>query len=363
MLELPTDRPRPAEQTYRGASTLRMLTPDLHKQLQQLAVRQKCTLYMLLLAAFDVLLGRWAAADEVVVGTPIAGRKHTELEGMIGFLSNTLALPADLTGDPAFSTLLAQLKATALTAYGHQELPFEKLVEELQPERALSHAPIFQVMFVFQNTPQAVVNFGKLAARSIGFEMGIAKFDLLLEMAETAEGLRAGLQYNTDLFDASTIERMLDHFETLLGGIVAQPDAPLSQLPLMDNAERQHVLQDFNASALPVEQLRVHELVERQVNATPAAVALLMDGVTLSYAELNARANRLARALQKHGAGPGQLVGISCERSTEMAVSVLAVLESRRSLRPHRPELPCRARRLHARGCQGAGVADAINPV
>ena len=340
ILELPTDRPRPAEQTFHGASAVRYLAPELHTQLKELSAQQKCTLYMLLFAAFDVLLGRWAATDDVVVGTPIAGRKHTELEGLVGFLSNTLAIPANLENDPAFSKLLQQIKANTLAAYGHQELPFEKLVEEIQPDRSMSHSPIFQVMFVFQNTPHSSLNFGELAARPIGFEMGIAKFDLLMEMAESNEGLRAGLQFNTDLFDADTIDRMLDHFETLLADIVARPDAPISLLTLMDTAERQHVLTDFNDSAMAVTDMAVHELVERQAAATPDTVALVMLSESLSYADLNGRANRLARHLLENGAGPGSLVGIACERSVEMAVGVLAVLKSGSAYVPIDPNYP-----------------------
>ena len=315
LLELPLDRPRPRIQTHNGSTVEKVLPRKLADELKQLAQQSGCTLFILYLAAFNVLLGRYAAANDVVVGTPIAGRKRTELEGLIGFFVNTLAMRTDLSGDPDFRTLLGRVKQTTLGAYGHQELPFEKLVEELQPERTMSHAPIFQVLFVLHHAVGDALPFANLQTRSVRVPADTAKFDLSLYVTELRDGLSILFEYNTDLFDRSTIERMLDHFETLLGGIVARPDAPLSQLPLMDNAERQHVLQDFNASALPVEQLRVHELVERQVNATPAAVALLMDGVTLSYAELNARANRLARALQKHGAGPGQLVGISCERS------------------------------------------------
>jgi len=340
ILELPTDRPRPAEQTFNGSSTVRYLSPDLHASLKQLSGQQKCTLYMLLFAAFDVLLGKWAATDDVVIGTPIAGRKHTELEGLVGFLSNTLAIPANLENDPTFSSLLQQIKTNTLAAYSHQELPFEKLVEELQPDRSMSHSPIFQVMFVFQNTPDSAINFGELAARPVGFEMGIAKFDLLMEMAESTDGLRAGLQFNSDLFDASTIDRMLNHFETLLKGVVATPDAPISQLPLMDAAERQHVLTDFNASAMPVADISVNELVEKQSIATPDAIALIMGDESLNYAALNSRANSLARNLLENGAGPGTLVGIACERSLEMAVGVLAVLKSGSAYVPIDPNYP-----------------------
>ena len=340
LLQLPTDHPRPAVQTFRGAHINRTLPPQLGEQLRTLSEAEDATLFMTLLTAFSTLLKCYSGNDDIVIGTPIAGRTRSEIEGLIGFFVNTLAMRTDLAGDPNFVNALSRVRRAALDAYAHQELPFEKLVEELQPERDTSHPPIFQVLFVLQENLAEQISFHGLTVKPLDFELGSAKFDLSMFMVEFPEGLTASIEYNTDLFDRSTIERMLDHFETLLGGIVARPDAPLSQLPLMDNAERQHVLQDFNASALPVEQLRVHELVERQVNATPAAVALLMDGVTLSYAELNARANRLARALQKHGAGPGQLVGISCERSPEMAVSVLAVLKAGAAYVPIDPNYP-----------------------
>ena len=274
VLDLPTDRPRPPEQTFSGGSEVRWLEPALQTQLQRVAADQNCTLFMLLLAAFDVLMATYATTSEVVVGTPIAGRQRTELEGLIGFLSNTLAIPARLEDDPEFTGFLQSVKETLLGAYEHQDLPFEKLVEELQPERAMSHSPLFQVMFVFQNNPEGDTDFGGLQARTVGFEMGIAKFDLLLEMAETPDGLRTGLQYNTDLFDSGTISRMLDHFTTLLEGVAENPARPVSQLPLLDASGREQVLSEVNHTDFATEALTVHALVERQAAATPAATAV-----------------------------------------------------------------------------------------
>ena len=340
VLELPTDRPRPPEQSYHGDSVLTWLRPDLHDSLKKLAADENCTLFMVLLAAFDTLLATYGSTEHIVVGTPIAGRRRTELEGLIGFLSNTLAIPANLENDPDFRTLLQQVKETTLGAYAHQELPFEKLVEELQPERAMSHSPVFQVMFVYQNTPPLNTDFGAVSARPVGFEMGIAKFDLLLEMAESDEGLRAGLQYNTDLFDGATIERLLDHFETLLAGIVASPDVPVSQLRLLDEVERQHVLKDFNKSAMDVSDRLAHELVEDIAAQQPDAAAVCFGAVTLLYKELNERANRLARALTAAGAGPGKLVAICAERGIETVVGVLAVLKAGSAYVPVDPRYP-----------------------
>ena len=339
-LDLPTDRPRPAEQTFTGGSEVRWLDPTLQTRLQRVAGDEGCTLFMLLLAAFDVLLATHAATTEVVVGTPIAGRQRTELEGLIGFLSNTLAIPARLDGDPEFTTFVRSVRETLLGAYEHQDLPFEKLVEELQPERAMSHSPLFQVMFVFQNNPEGDTDFGPLQARTVGFEMGIAKFDLLLEMAETSDGLRTGLQYNTDLFDAGTISRMLDHLATLLEGIAANPARPVSEIPLLDDAERTRVITDINRTDFATQSLSVTALVERQAAATPHATALRDGDTRLSYAELNGRANSLAGALQAAGAGPGTRVGICAERSITTAIGVLAALKSGAAYVPVDPNYP-----------------------
>ena len=340
VLHLPTDRPRPPEQTFNGASEVRWLDPALQSRLQRVAGEQQCTLFMLLLAAFDVLMATYAATTEVVVGTPIAGRQRTELEGLIGFLSNTLAIPARLDDDPEFTRFLTSVRETLLGAYEHQDLPFEKLVEELQPERAMSHSPLFQVMFVFQNNPEGDTDFGDLQARTVGFEMGIAKFDLLLEMAETPDGLRTGLQYNTDLFDAATISRMLDHFATLLEGIAENPARRVSQIPLLDDAERAHVTDAINNTDFAAEALSVNALVERQAAATPDAAALSDGETTLSYAELNGRANALAQTLRANGAGEGTLVGICAERGIGTATAVLATLKSGAAYVPIDPNYP-----------------------
>ena len=340
-IDLPTDRPRPAEQTFNGAGLLRTLPKELGNQLQTLASTENCTLYMLALAAFELLLSRYAGTDEVVVGTPIAGRRLAELEELIGFFSNTLALRGDLSGDPEFSDLLQQTRATTLQAYEHQDLPFEKLVEELQPERDMSHSPVFQVMLVLQNNPGDNPSFGDINLSFPDFEMGIAKFDLLMEIAETPEGLRTGLQYNTDLFDATTIERMLGHYETLLRAVVANPGAKLSELALLNAAERKVVTEDFNASTTEFgESVCVHRLVEAQTDKTPEADAVVLAGDSLSYAELNRRANVLAIKLQELGAGSGAIVAISLERSLELPVAALAVLKAGACYVPVDPNYP-----------------------
>ncbi|MCP4089810.1 MAG: amino acid adenylation domain-containing protein [Gammaproteobacteria bacterium] len=340
-IDLPTDRPRPAEQSFNGAGLLRMLPKELGDQLQALASVENCTLFMLTLAAFELLLSRYAGTNEVVVGTPIAGRRLTELEELIGFFSNTLALHGDLSGDPKFSNLLKQTRATTLQAYAHQDLPFEKLVEELQPERDMSHSPIFQVMLVLQNNPGDNASFGDISLSFPDFEMGIAKFDLLMEIAETPEGLRTGLQYNTDLFDATTIERMLRHYETLLRAVVANPEAKLSELQLLDAPERKIVVDNFNASAAEFgTPICVHQLVETQVHKTPEAIAVLFGNESLTYTELNNRANILAVRLRELGAESGSIVAISLERSLELPVAALAVLKAGACYVPVDPNYP-----------------------
>jgi hypothetical protein len=234
LLELPLDRQRPRIQSHAGATAERLLNPATATALSQLAQTSSCTLFILYLAAFNLLLGRYGNTDDVVVGTPIAGRKQTELESLIGFFVNTLAMRGDMSGDPSFRQLLERIKKATLGAYAHQELPFEKLVEELQPARSMSHSPVFQVLFVLHHAVGEAIPFADLGSKSLRLDAGVAKFDLSLYVTELNEGLSILFEYNTDLFDAATIERMLDHLETLLGGIVANPDAPISQLPLLD---------------------------------------------------------------------------------------------------------------------------------
>ena len=329
VLELPTDRPRPAELRYRGSSTAKLFGNDVSAAIKALAQEHRATLFMTLLAAFNTLLARYARQDHVVVGTPIAGRKYPELEPLIGFFSNTLAIHSDLSGDPSFIELLEQVKSVTLQAYDHQDLPFEKLVEELRPERDMSHTPIFQTMFVLQNTPAGSSTFDNIAAESVNFEMGIAKFDLLLEVSDTSNGLRAGLQYNEDLFLPHTIERMLEHFETLLNSIAAQPAARLSQLQIIDRSETQTVLQRFNNTAVDYGAfLTPQQAVEQQALQTPDACALEFNHQKLSYARLNSQANILAQQLIAAGAKPGVFIGVCAERSAAAVVSLLAVLKT-----------------------------------
>lgn len=269
VLELPTDRPRPPVQTFCGTWQSAMLSRDLSVAVKRLSQREGVTLFMTLLAAFQTLLLRYTNQEDVVVGSPIAGRTRAETEPLIGFFINTLVLRTDLSGNPSFRELLLRVKEVALGAYGHQDVSFEKLVEELQPERSLSHTPLSQVMFSMQNSSPALELTG-LALRRMDIDIGTAKFDLFLSVVEDSEGLRAIIEYNTDLFDASTITRMLGHFEVLLEGVITNPDQRLSELPLLTVTERQQLLFGWNDTAVEYPQEKtLHELFEIQVERTP----------------------------------------------------------------------------------------------
>ena len=267
-LELPTDRPRPPVPSYQGAHLAFDLPAPLTQALKELSRREGATLFMTLLAAFQVLLHRYSGQDDIAVGTPIAGRGRTELEGLIGFFVNTLVLRSDLAGNPAFTELLARVRENALGAYTHQDLPFEKLVEELSPSRDMSRNPLFQVMFVLQNAPDAALALKGVQASRLPLAGHSAKFDLTLSMRETAAGLHASWEYSTDLFDASTVERMAQHFKTLLEGIVADADQRIGQLPLLTEAERHQLLVEWNQTEADYPRDKcVHQLFEAQVHA------------------------------------------------------------------------------------------------
>ncbi|MFQ5610897.1 MAG: amino acid adenylation domain-containing protein [Anaerolineae bacterium] len=330
-LELPTDRPRPPVQTFRGATQSITIPRALQDSLAGVGQEADGTLYMALLAAFEVLLYRYTGQADLVVGTPIANRNRAEIEGLIGFFVNTLVLRADLAGDPSFRELLARVRETALGAYAHQDLPFEKLVEALQPERDLSRNPLFQVMFVYQNVPMQQPELSGLSVTPVEVDHGTAKFDLTLTIFEEAAGLKASFEYNTDLFDADTITRLAGHFQTLLAGIVADPDAPISRLPILTEAERGRLLHEWSRTRIDYPRRSDHCLSQRfeaQVARTPEAIALTFEGEHLTYRQLNARANQLAHHLRTLGIGPDALVGVCLERSPEMVVAILGVLKA-----------------------------------
>ncbi|MCG3209093.1 MAG: D-alanine--poly(phosphoribitol) ligase subunit 1 [Anaerolineae bacterium] len=329
LLELPTDRPRPPVQTFAGAAVAITLPPDLLDALKQLSRDEGSTLFMTLLAAFQTLLHRYTGQTDIVVGSPIANRNRAELEALQGFFVNTLVLRTDLSGRPTFRQLLARVREAALEAYAHQDLPFEKLVEELQPERSLSHHPLFQMMFILHNTPRPPLQLPGVSVSAAGLENGASKFDLTLELTETAAGLTAQVEYKTGLFDAATIERLLGHYRTLLESAVAGSDTPIDQLRLLTVAEQRQLLSDWNATATPYDATQtVHQLFEAQVERTPDAVAVVFAGQQLTYRQLNRRANQLARYLQRRGVGPETLVGICLERSVELMVGLLGILKA-----------------------------------
>ncbi|HEX8905272.1 MAG TPA: AMP-binding protein, partial [Longimicrobiaceae bacterium] len=305
LLELPTDHPRPAVQTFRGAHERIELPGELLERLRGLGRSEDATLYMVLLSAFQVLLSKYSGSEDIVVGSPIAGRTRKEVEGLIGFFVNTLVLRADLSGDPSFREVLGRVREATLGAYEHQELPFEKLVAELQPERSLSHSPLFQVMFALQNADGGGSALPGLKLGGVKGEFAIAKFDLSLTLVATPQGLRGGLNYSTGLFERGTIERMLGHLERVLEQVAADADVRLSRLELLGQAERELVLEAWNGTAAEVPaELCIHELFEAQAARTPDAVALVSGDEALTYAELNRRANRLAHHLAGHGVGP-----------------------------------------------------------
>lgn len=341
MLELPADRPRLAIQSDRGAHQSFVLSKGLSEQICALSRREGVTLFMILLAAFQTLLFRYTEQDDIVVGSPIANRGRTQTEQLIGFFVNTLVLRTDMSGNPTFRELLRRVREMALGAYAHQDVPFEKLIEDMQLERSLSHSPLFQVMFVLQNTPKRVLKESALTLSWLKSDSGTAKFDLYLAITECAEGLRGTLTYRTDLFDAATITRMMGHFRVLLEGIVAGPNRPMAMLPLLTEAERQQSVVEWNntQAEFPDDQC-VHQLFEAQAARTPEVIAVVHQGAQLSYAELNRRANQLAHRLQALGVGPEVPVGICIERSLEMIIGLLGILKAGGSYVPLDPAYP-----------------------
>ncbi|HEY0083940.1 MAG TPA: amino acid adenylation domain-containing protein [Pyrinomonadaceae bacterium] len=343
ILELPTDRPRPAMRNYRGETEAFALPAALSESLRQMSRREGVTLFMTLLAAFDVLLSRYTGQEDIVVGTPIAGRNRAEIENLIGFFVNTMVLRTQCGDNPTFRELLGRVRETTLSAYSHQDLPFEKLVEELQPERSLSHTPLFQTLFTLQNTPRPSITLPGLRfeTSTLGVDIGTGKLDLALLMEETPEGLAGLFEYNTDLFDAATIKRMGGHFQTLLEGIVAHPEWPVAALPLLTKAERRQLVVELNnTQAEYPKDSCVHELFEAQAERSPDLIALVFEDERLTYRELNRRANQLAHHLRSLGLTPESVVGICVERSPEMVLGMLGVLKAGGAYLPLDPGQP-----------------------
>ncbi|MDP6151119.1 MAG: condensation domain-containing protein, partial [Gammaproteobacteria bacterium] len=272
LLELPTDRQRPSEQSYHGTHLRRLLPAKLSKALQAIAKEQNATLFMVLLTAFKIFLARYSGQDDIVVGTPIAGRQQTELEGLIGLFLNTLAMRTDVTGNPTFTELLKRVQATSLDAFAHQDIPFDRIVDALHPTRDMSHSPVYQVQFMLQNAPANGSPVEGLEFQHVEFDYGTSKFDLTLATAETEDGLAAEIEYCTDLFDEQSIERMLEHFEILLQGITANPEIGIRDLPLIDDRERTVLLVDWNATKVDYPaQATLQSLLEQQAESSPHA--------------------------------------------------------------------------------------------
>ncbi len=340
VLQLPADKPRPPVQSHRGQSVSFSLPASLTAELKQLSNAEGVTLYMTLLAAFKILLWRYSGQSDVVVGTPIAGRNHLATEGLIGLFVNTLVLRTSLSGHPSFSELLDRVREVTLGAYAHQDLPFEKLVEELQPERDMSRSPLFQVLFVLQNATAEILRLPGLEASEIMANTETAKFDLTLGLTESGGELYGSLQYNVDLFEAATIERLVQHYELLLQSIATQPDQQLSQLPLLLDDDRRKLLESNGTRVVFANDKCVHELFEEQVSRTPNAVAVMYEEQRLTYAELNQRADQLARQLRSLGVGPEVLVGLSIERSLDLVVGILGILKAGGAYLPLDPTYP-----------------------
>lgn len=340
VLELPTDRPHPPIRTHNGANHTFHLSPSLTHSVRELAQQAGVTPYMFLLMAFQVLLHRYSNQNDIVVGSPIAGRNRSEIEGLIGFFVNTLVFRTNLAGNPRVCDLLQQVRETTLAAYEHQDIPFEKLVEEVQPERNLSHTPLFQVLFNYHNAPHTTLELPDLHVERVAIESSTAKFDLSLAMIETGQGIRGTMNYNADIFNPDTIQRMAAHFEMLLTGIVANPAQRLADLPLLTPAEEAQVrawhVTEADYPPIPC----VQQLIESQVEKSPTAVAATFEGSTYTYQELNQRANQLARHLQSLGVGPDVRVGLFVERSLDILVGMLGTLKAGGAYVPIDPIYP-----------------------
>ncbi len=341
LLELPTDRPRPAAQSYRGANRPVRLPAGLTRELETLARREGATLFMVLLAAFQSLLARASGQDDLAVGSPVAGRGLVETEDLIGFFVNTLVLRSDLAGAPAFRELLGRVRETALAAYLHQDVPFEKLVEELAPERSLAHGPLFQVMLVLQNAPVGSLEIEALCLRPMGDTGTLAKFDLTLNLSEYDGGLVGTVEYATDLFDAATVDRLILHYERLLTAALAAPERLVAELPLLSPAERHQAITEWNDTvAPPVGEVLLHDLLTARAEQAPELPALVQGQEQLTHGELAARSDRLAAHLRALGAGPDVLVAIFLERSVDLVVALLAVLKAGGAYLPLETSLP-----------------------
>ncbi|BCL80832.1 hypothetical protein ccbrp13_32970 [Ktedonobacteria bacterium brp13] len=347
LLDLPLDHPRSPVQTYRGATQKLVLPSSLREQLVALSKEQHVTLFMLLLAAFNSMLVRYTGQSDLSVGTPIANRIHSELEGIVGFFVNTLVMRTNLAGNPSFVEVIRRVREVALGAYAHQDVPFEYVVERLQPERDLSRSPLFQVAFSVQQMAHTVENVEGLILSKVNIERSVARFDLNFTLVSTEEGLHCFLEYNTDLFEAATIQRLLEHWQVFLQGIVADPTQRLADLPLLTSEEWDRLLVTLNTTMQTPsnEAVYLHQLFEQQARQFPDCVAVVYEEEHLTYAQLDRRANQVAHALRARGVGADSIVGVSLPRSPELAIALLAILKAGGAYLPLDVTLP--RERLH----------------
>ena len=343
ILDLPTDRQRPTTHSWHGATEELIFESQVRAALKEFAQSEGATLFMVSMAAFQALLWRYTSQDSILVGTPTAARSQIEIENLVGFFVNTLVFRADFTADMTFRELVRQVRACALEAYAHQDVPFEKLVEELVPQRSMNTTPLFQVMFTFQNIPKQVFEISGLKMKELEFETGIAKFDLAVEAFEDDDDdeFHCRFEYNTDLFEKQTILRELGHFRNLVNAVLKNPDEPVARIPLMDDREREQTVLQWNNTATDYPRdLHIHSAFERQAARTPDATALIFQGKKIPYRQINEDANRLAHYLIKKGVGAGDLVGVSVERSPELTIALLGVLKTGAAYVPLDPSYP-----------------------
>jgi amino acid adenylation domain-containing protein len=341
LLELPTDHPRPAVQTFRGSHQSLFLPRQVGEGLKTLSRQEGITLFMTLLAAYQTLLCRYSGQNDICVGVPVAGRQNELLDNSIGFFLNLLALRTDLSGNPTFVELLGRVRQRCLEAYAHQDVPFERLVEELQPSRLVNQHPLFQASFALRHGEACALRLTGLAVQELEIDPGISRFDLELYLEEKGEGLHGFIAGSDDLFDAPTIERMVGHFRNLLESIVKDPEERISDLPLLSEKEKHQLLIEWNDTQTEYPKDKcLHQLFEAQAEKTPDAIAVVFEEQQLTYRELNNRANQLAHYLQKLGVGPETLVGVCVERSLEMIIGLLGILKAGGAYVPIDPEFP-----------------------
>lgn len=341
MLQLPTDRPRPPVQTARGSRRVVQFSPELSDRVKAFGRAEGATLFMVLLSAFQVLLHRYSGETDIAIGSAIANRSRSEIERVIGFFANNIVLRADLAGNPTGRELMSRVRETSLKSYAHQEMPFDMLVDVIGARRELDHSPLFQVLFVLQNLSLTGLNLPHLECQVMEQPITTARFDLAVDVFDLPIGLRIYFEYNTDLFDESTIERMQSHYQRLLEGFVARADTRISDLPMLSADEELRLLSDWNNTGMPYpREQTVHGLFEAQARRSPDAVAVRLDDQTLTYAELNARANRLAHHLRSLGTGKGDLVGVWMERGPDMVVALLGILKAGAAYVPLDPAFP-----------------------